>query len=878
MNRSSDLIVLAADREELPAWLGTLQDWSALGLVRDFVAISLDEVADRTWRAVLVTDGAALPVGFHDELAVRTEVTSVSVFSLGRVSTTATLPDVETSRQLRDEVRQSLAQIPFTWGQVLTVGVPQTWPQVESAATAWTGGHTVVLAPEHAHSPATGKAIVTAGDLMQPLGLTHGAAGLASVVGLWTGARQGVVRGEPSAGGGRVVLVRTFLRHISTAGTTNELLGRVIDVSSRYPVPAAGSDRQLQRVSDEAGAASAMAEALLQRHEAKLRRGERAVSTVGRVRIPLSEMLRRFFQFLGAALRRAPQTFAEALETEVARVTAPLLQRAMLGDNSAFHITVRDVTGVSADGEILPTTTLELQLDERIASLSGDERTGGAPRHDVPDLWKDYIDGALTLLDGHERSRHLPTPDEAGSVGVVTNPRRVVPDLGTVLSLPPEVQRHVAADELPPNDFERMAIVGRTLEDLESSQGESVPILTHLLSRIEQWRDAASDSYTGRLGRHVSDEISTLRDEVLALQDAVRKHARGHGVDEAIRRDQMTLGRLTWIFLLVALAATGGLFWLASGESLPWLDAVGWVVGVWVVSFAAFLTIFIVRQRRLFMLLNERRRARAQAEVDHQNLTAALKDLRRLLAVHRQYLDWSTVLAHFLRAPWGDVTEDAGRTTQLGIGFGWNQRFGRLVEDEVAATEMARQAQTAIMEPGWLSTAWQEFMIDLPNFPDRHRMASDSKLVFSDARMGERPILNVWREAVVSTRRMDVAGPILERVHAYIDSLPRDVRRHVRWTDGMGIDHEDSYVDFVAGVTETTGTGGEFSRAVLSQTPSSTDSAVVGQSEMQDLTAGDGPLVLTQVSEPFPAGDLAFCRGSAPERSEQKWRGEAPQV
>ncbi|MCD9153125.1 hypothetical protein [Aeromicrobium duanguangcaii] len=877
MSSSSDLVILAADCDELPAWTGTLQDWSALGIVRDFVAITLQDVAASTWRALLIADGAATPVILQDEIAARPLVTSVSVLALGTVGVKAVLPDNDISAALRDAVHFALPGIPLTWGQVVNVGTTQGWPQVDPATFAWTGGHTVLLAPENSHSPGGGKAPVPAEELRRPLGLTHGAAGLASAAGLWTGASRGTVHGAPASGGGRVTLLRTYTRHVSTAESANDLLARVIDVSARYPVPVDRVGRQLQRISDENAAAARMARHLLKAHASTLDPSPRVGRDVRAERTPAKEMLRRFFAFLGSALRLAPQTFAHALEAEAARATAPALQRLLLGSNSAYQITVRDITGIAEDGEVVSAVALEADLDARVAALAGDEHTSVSPRHDHPDLWKDFVNGALTLLDGQERSEKLPEPTEAGATAVVTDPRVVVPDLSSIFELPAEAKRLVAVATLPANDFERMGVVEQMIAEQIRREPDSAAEFAHLQRRVDEWRDRSARSYSGQVGRHIAERISGLRTEALLHQEVLRRHGADTGLGDAVLKDQTSLGRWTWAVLLMALATSSVLTFFGADGAIAWTEVAGWIAATWIVALALLLGVFVARQRALFQLIHRRQRERRLAEIAYEDLTATLKDLRRLLAVHRQYVDWSRALTAFVGAPWGEVAPGRERTTELGAGFGHNHRFGRVVIEDAAADELARRAQSEVSEPGWLSDAWQAFLADLPAFEDRHRVEREPELLFSDARMGERPVLTVWSEQIAPHRRFDAARPVLDRLRTFVDEVASEGDRRVLWTDGASRKHDESYQEFVAGVLPSR-TRGEFSRHVFATVPETVDPWMVSHTETGDFTPEGGPLVLTQLTEPFPARDLAFCRSGPVLEPVAKSFGDAPQM
>lgn len=878
MPSSSDVVVLAASAEELAGWIGTLQDWSALGLVRDFIAIDFNAVASGSWEGVVVERGRTRSVLVHDEIAARADVSSVGVWSLGRVGNEPVLPDRQLTERLRDWVRHTVSGMPFTWGQILAAGVTSSWPEIEESRLGWTGGHTVVLSPESSHSPATGKAPITAEDLSKPLGLTHAAAALASVVGLWIGAERGVVHGAPDSGRPLVVLARTYTRHVTDGESVRDLLERVIDVGSGYPVPVALSGRPMQRVSDEHAAARRMADCLITKHETVLARGERRAATVVRANVRVSVMAKNFFRFIWTALRLAPETFARALEAEAARVTAPHLQRFLLGSDSAFQITVNDVTGVASDGELVPPVALEAQLEARLGELIGEGSVTGESRHDQPELWKDFLAGGLTLLDGQERNDKLPVPVEAGAPGVVTDPAVVVTDL-TDFELPSETRRVVSVSTLPANDFGRMAVVERMIEDHARREPDSAYDVGHLRRRLQEWREAASNSYSGRVGMHIAEKVEDLRTEVLEHHENLRRHQQSRGLGDDVLRTQRSLGRWTWMMILVALLATAALVATGSAEIMPWSDVAVWVPATWVGAVALLLVIYLRRQRALFHLLHRREAEVRAAEAAYLNLADALRDLKKFLALQRQFRDWSTVLAHFVKTPFGTMEGGAESSVRLGPGFGHNHRFGRVSIEPSAADDLARRVQSDVMKPGWLSEAWRTFLQDLPEFEDRHRVELDPDLIFTDARMGDRPVLTVWADSVVHHRRNGTA-PVQSRLDAFIEELPRESARRVTWLDGSGSSHDDTYAQFVRGAEPTPSREdvGEFSHHVFAAVPETLDPWRVASTVAEDHTDRGGPIVLTQLTEPFPARDLAFCRADQIASAPEDFHRDAPQM
>ncbi len=472
---------------------------------------------------------------------------------------------------------------------------------------------------------------------------------------------------------------------------------------------------------------------------------------------------------------------------------------------------------------------------------------------------------------------------ESGVSVVVTNPRAVVPDLESEFVLPPAVRRLVAVNSLRSDDFERISTVDQVLA--EHDQGESADAVEvgNVRRRMAEWSDSTRRSYSGRVGAHIATTIADLRAEALHHQRRLAEHSEQGGLPEDVRRQQATLGAITWVMVLVAGLVTGGLILAGRGDLLTW-DRVAVRAGLfWAVTIAVLLVVFIRRQRALFQLIHRRDAARHEVESTLHNLSATLADLRRMLAVNRQYLDWNKALAAFVSAPWGDVAEVAGRTAELGPGFPHNHRFGQVLPESSSATELIRELQGRLLPPGWLSEAWEQFIGDLPEFPDRHLVKSDPGLLFSDARMGEKPVLTLWSEAVSRAPRQDVATALRTRLEELVERAPGEVSRKVSWLDGDGQRHETAYEEFAAGVTaeqaDNSTAHREFSRRIFVAAPDTVDPWAVGDTQFHDLTASGGPQVLIELTQPIAARDLVFCRRSdASAPSSARSYGAAPQV
>src|SRR4051794_18334158 len=114
--RRSDLVVLASGRPEANAFLGILQDWSALGLVRDFIFLDADAPASVLGSScVSVSGGIATAGRLSTTLARRSHTTAARVVCLSQVTERYSSIGPGRGDRIRQEVRDALPTADLTW-------------------------------------------------------------------------------------------------------------------------------------------------------------------------------------------------------------------------------------------------------------------------------------------------------------------------------------------------------------------------------------------------------------------------------------------------------------------------------------------------------------------------------------------------------------------------------------------------------------------------------------------------------------------------------------------------------------------------------------------------------------------------------------------
>ena len=864
-SRRSDLIVLASRGVEAHAYVGVLQDWSALGLVADFVHVDVDAPRSAFGSTcVAITGGTATAGRLSAIIARRSHTASARVVCLSSVAEEFSTIGLDRAGDVFREVMNALPSANVSRIHAIAVSVPERWPYVAPDDLAWVGAHNVVLAPENAQSPTAGVSPLSTHDRLRPVGLTHQSAALCSAVGLWATEAHSFFDGETP--GGQIAAVRSYSRHLALEGTRSEILRRLVDVSGGYPTPAT-TDGRAQVVPDEAGTSSKMLDSLLALHP-EVRPGTRTASAVPQFSEPaFIEAMKLFLRFILGALRGAPRSLWLTLEHEMNTRLGGDPQ----ADGPAVTQTaiVNGARGIKQDGTLASAAESDEEIGRLLAQMRGVSGAVAPERQEYPQFWKDFVDGALTLLDGSKRNKDL-EPERIGvGVAVVSQPRAVAADPDEKLRVPDPIRAALGVADISPFDDDLGHKALLLLEEQIKDQPDSAPMLAATHEELRDWFDHRSRSYSGGLGRTLAGDLRRVREEVVGYATQI---GRG-GPDEASGHSDKQM-RLAWIllgFAGVCLALLIGALVIAWKDVTTWRVALGAVVAIAVLWLVISTVIFRKRQRAVFQFLHERQAAASQRAALKSNLSDALVDLRRLQSVYRQYLAWAHGLSVFVRAPLGRVEVAADEEAALGEGFPLNHRFGVVVPEAADLDEVSRQIESQLFKVGWLSDAWRQYMNDLPDFRDRHLVAAEPLLLFNDRPVSNASVLTQWSEAVLVADRTGAAGEIrdgLAKILEAPEGLAFDrLLKTVRARSSQGQQTDLGYGEFVAGLqqlVEGEPDNRSFARAMFAEVVDTAEPWMVDDIHVSGGRGDVRPLIVTERSRVFAARDLAFCQIQAP--------------
>lgn len=863
----SELVVLVARSRESAPFLDVLRDWSALGLVADFIFVDADsESGPAGAQCMTVSAGRVASTSLQARLADHSRVFSAHVVCLSQVDDEFSSAGLERGGAVFREVRDALPSVDVTWLHVIAVAQPSAWPSVAPDKVGWRGCHNVVLVPEDSRAPTAGVAQVEASPVTS-VRLTHQAGALCSAAGLWVADRRTPFNGEPDAGGGNVTALRTFTRHLDTEAVLLPLVESVIDVSDRYPLPTLDG-RPVQRVEDEVGVASTMAHRLLEQHAGVVGARRRSLpAPPPRQGVGFFQLFGLFFRFLGAALRRAPREFAQWMLADAQSKLASAAQAVFLGSGPTTHVvSVKGIRGIKEDGTLATPEEYDAQLKAFMVQVPG-ATNRISEHHDHSRLWMDFVNGAFTLLDGGGRAKGLDAEQIGAGTAVITNPRRVVAPPSAVFDVAPEVRAVAKIEHLLPYDADAVQRTDELLAEKAEEQRERAAALGQARTDLAAWSQDYERSYVGVIGVKLAVEMGKLRHEVREYVSALKGAGSHSQLAPEFYTAQQRLAKTLVLhaagFVLLAVLVVV----LAVKDYLDWDVAVALLVVLILTWIGSGTFIFHRHQQALFSRLQDLEYQADLVAARSSNLGEALEDLRRVQRVYRQYLSWARALGSFIEAPWGFSDARSKLGVDLGEGYPHNHRFGVAAPDESAIEDIANRLRPRLHPVGWLNRAWDTFRADPPEIgADRHLLEVDPDLIYNDRSVSGSSILEQWSRAVVVRRWTGGAERIRQEISVAVAADAAHQQRllgRVRTTHRNGAVREESYDDFVEGLQDVdTGsvTGRRFTRKTFSLTPYASEPWNVAEAITNHIGEGiPGSLVVTELSAGFEPLDLVFC-------------------
>ncbi len=862
---TQELAVIVAPRPVAAAIIDVLTDWSAAGVITTVVVVDEAAVRNDDFRvpAHIIAGGVARAAALQSHLADQVGITRARVAAVGWLRNDVAVADAETASHVLTAVTTTLPQVATVQCQV--IGATLQGAQLP-ANVAWLGWHNIVVAPEDSLAPGSGVERL-ASDAHQGTLDTHLLTAVVTIAGAWAHANGSPIDDTPPLPGAQVTLFRAFSRLMAAERVEEELVSRLLSFEGGYPLPLLGNERAWA-VENEFAAVAGAAQQLLEKHSYVMPNARSVPPRRATTKVGLLKALKMLFGFLWASLRNAPRAWAEAVVRKVSTGIAGAANRAVFGsEDSEYEVVVR---GLRADG----TPADWSQVDELAANVAARIGPAGNAQQSAADLsgfWEDFVSGRSTLLDGETRVAEIPAVAVGSHRGVIADPAVVVPAAAGLFEPSGAVAANIRGWRVEPADqISACALAGelkRVADDSPMLRAAAVEDRT----RLEKWRTERERTYTGQVGFRIGGALAGTREEIADLVRQLEEARRAVELPDDIDRTQRRLAsKLRWIMLAAVLggAVVGALIALSI---LGVLIGTGVIVGIAVGWLVASLIVFINGQRRLFALIHERQQLQERTELLERHLAAALIDLRRLIRVYRQYVDWTRALGVFTSAPYGRLT--AGDTVAVPLGAGLPRciAFGQVEPQPAVLDEVAARLRNEISKVGWLTSSWQAFLADTPAGLGTRafEVREQPDALWVDQGSSDRSLLSAWSSAIAERGPSDgslasLRAQVTDTLERHPLNLVEQLSATIRTRASNGSPAAVTYQQFIAGLRANPNDRHVFDQAVF------THLGAAGQPWIVDGTwvgAGSGRLggsvVVAQRSRGVSPTDLSITASGA---------------
>lgn len=711
--------------------LAVLMDWSALGMVEPFVWLDPEAaVSGAGATGVAVVEGRVRGVVLQE--AIPSDDTGVRLIALVPLAdadhhdaASALLSSVQSSTQGR------VLPIRLLLPRAASQGAPLLGRQ---------GWHNLVVSPETARGPRNALIPLPLDDPDQLA--SHEAAVVAAIAGLWRGTPDSPLDIEQVPNGTPLNLCRAEVRSWEKRSADAALASATLTLDSGVPA-ALSSAGPVTYVPDDADAATRMAHTLWAQQEGAFGTRRLNAPAESRTSMGLLDFLKEFWSFLVGGLSN-PKTWLMTRLDAAKSAAASRVGRVLLGEGSSIDL-------VWSAGETPPASALHTASADLLSRLSGQlDLPPLEPPGQFPDVWRDFVAGAMTLIDGQDRGalKAIRVGSQIGVVrqGAIVAPKRadVFTELDPSLDLEPELRRVEAVDILAQQ---------RLLNDLGGIAGGNHQASAAMTSRkaLKQWIDnSAAKTYAARVGAKLVERLEEHRLEVAELASQFTSADQSVAGQELVGR-QRNLARLLRRVLLggagvAVLIATLGFFAVIA---LPL--ALAMAVGVIVVALAGCFWTFVKRQGKLFELLHQQRTVATQSDVMRENLRLALRDVNRCSDAYEQYLSWCRVLGEFIDRPFGQ-TGGQESEVRLPRDLPGNVRFGTLDYDATDVETIGIRLKERAFPVGWLDLPWRVAVAGAGQRlgPQGYRLTQNPKLLYQERSGVPESLLDRWANLVVS--------------------------------------------------------------------------------------------------------------------------------
>lgn len=577
----------------------------------------------------------------------------------------------------------------------------------KQAPAAYEGWHNLLVSPEDSYEPGDRSALLAADGDAVDIGL-HAATSVAAVGGLFRGVPESPLDTAIVPRGSQILVLRSYVRILDAEGIEATLRDHVTSLHDGYPgVLATGMPTV--PAPDPGAAAQRMADQLWSRHRHLLGSARATPQAVAPRVIGAWAALRYLFSFLWAALRNAPGAWWRSVMTHNKARTAGWVDSFVFGpEESAYEVVVKGITASGAPRDWQRTLAALQELDDGIAAAGA----GGSQEApiDLAPLWRDYVDGALTLMDGQHRSQALVPVSVGERVGVLTKPEFCVPASShSFTGTPPNLAGAVTGPAVDVADVLAAGALAGELRDLTDDPRRATDA-DSTLSKLQAWGARQRTSYATCVTRQLARAFLDLHQEIRAHARIIEEACAKPTVDQHTRAFQEKLARIMrWLIagLAVIWVLVGALWYFEALAPNTAARVAAGGTGIW---FVAALVTFLNNQRELFQRLNAREHAMSQLEAAQTNLAAAIRDARHVGDAYALAMTWTKILGAFLESPLGRPRAARARRETMRVTEPLALLLGTAQSDPRTLARYAAEARVRAYPPGWTTLAWNAFL------------------------------------------------------------------------------------------------------------------------------------------------------------------------
>lgn len=750
----ADAIIVAAPRSLRPV-LGSLMDWSAGGLLRDVQWLEPDPVG-----SLLITNGLVLQGGRLRGVPIDASLLAGEAERVRLLLLVPTWPDAEVLDPaavdaLRAAVRRAAPDARVTPIRVL---LAQGQPIDNDAAIDRIGWHNIIVSPEESAQPGGVRQLGVAASVPELAPVV--AACVASLGGIWTGVSESPLDDQQTAPQGWPRLYRTHVRCLDARSAEAALREDLLH-PREIPPPTGptGASSAVVADGDIPAITQSFAGRLIEQHKGLLESGRTRPEQEARVVIGPLEAIRMFFSFLASMFR--PVEWMRLMLTRAKGAVASAVGDAVFGGDSRYVVSFEKGSLATQEGALA-------QLETGLAR--GREPVYEAPG-DFSALWRDLVDGALTLVDAGTRGPLQPV-QVGGQRGVLPRSTDCAPAPGGGFVLDPALG--LAQGNRPVAGHDRLGLraIDAELDELIARDDGRGLLADRERARLRSWAQSTRHSFTAQVGGLLDKRIRAVGAEIKQLLADLA--STDPGVESRLAAQEKRLARNLLVILSVAVAAIIATIVLGGLAVISSTVAVWVVVGLVLGWFGSSLVAFTNGQRELFQELARRRELVSRQEAAEDNLRNASRDLRRLLDAYRQFLNWADVISVVVTEPFGMRRGSASGAAQRIAGLPLNVRVAELTvapDDQLRAVSLLKRR---FYRTGWLSQPWERVLedvgrrlgadaIDLTERPERifseiggtgSRLNRWASLLTADG-VGKAPAARAWREVASGLAESD---------------------------------------------------------------------------------------------------------------------------